>query len=70
MLAILEIQSTATMDDVHDRLDIDPGAGQQIGDAIGELAQQGLIVKVGYQPSRRIVSHSRVIAIWRLADRN
>ena len=37
-----------------------------VGGFISKMAQQGLIVGVGYKKSERVSNHSRVLRIWRV----
>jgi hypothetical protein len=56
-----------TVDDLTSRIGL-PSAGTNANNAVGAVfssaAKRGEIVRVGYRPSRRVVGHGRVVAIW------
>lgn len=65
-LQILKRRDTATVDLVHQRLDIPQDGKPRIGRAIADLARQGLIVKVEFRPTNRGIAHGRNVFVWRL----
>jgi hypothetical protein len=58
-----------TADDVRAVAPIPPGIRPVVvGAAIRDLADAGIIHRVGYRNSTRPAAHARPLAVWRLAD--
>ena len=61
---------TATADEIRDRVQVPDGVNPIcLGAVPGALAKAGIIEADGYRKSRRGVSHSRPVQVWRLKDR-
>lgn len=43
---------------------VGPGQNNAVGAAFAAARKRGVIVRVGYMPSKRITGHGRVVAIW------
>lgn len=67
-LSILKTAGTATVDAIHQRLEIPDSAKMKIGTAIGCLAQAGRIVRVDFKKTERGKAHGRHVTVWRLAE--
>ena len=70
MVALLDLAEGGepfTADDVIAKVGL-PDAGTNRNNAVGAVfsaaARQGLIVRVGYRNTRRVVGHARVVSIW------
>lgn len=58
-----------TADDVRAVVPIPNGIRPVVvGAAMRDLADAGIIQRVGYRPSARAVAHARPLSVWRLAD--
>lgn len=67
-LQVLQENQTATVDMIHERLEIPDEARMSIGAAIGGLSRDGRIQRVNFRPTERGRAHGRHVAVWRLAD--
>ena len=68
MLTLLKRQSTATVDDVRERIEIPDSAVMRIGPAINALARNGQIVRVDRASTQRRKAHGREVKVWKLAE--
>jgi hypothetical protein len=58
-----------TADDVRAAVPIPPGIRPVVvGAAMRDLADAGILRRVGYRPSVRPAAHARPLSVWRLAD--
>lgn len=67
-LQVLQEETTATVDVIHEQLEIPDEARMSIGSTIGGLSRDGQIQRVDFTPAERGQAHGRHVAIWRLAD--
>lgn len=68
MLKVLQLQETATVDDVRARLEIPDSALMKIGRAIRQLEDDGRIIRVDRAKTQRGKAHGREVKVWKLAE--
>ena len=70
LLITLLASGEATVDDIHDGIDLPDGIDPVcIGAIPGLLVRAGLIRRVGHVPTSRPDAHARPVSVWALADR-
>ena len=44
--------------------DTGPNRNNAVGAAFSGAARRGIITRIGYRPSTRVLAHGRVVAVW------
>lgn len=71
LLLHLVDNSTATIDDVRDRVALSEGTNPKVfGTIPAALVSAGIIAPAGFIKSRRPESHARPVTVWQLIDRD
>lgn len=70
LLEALLRQGTATADDVRETVEVPPGVDPVcLGAVPGTLARAGIIRRVGFTKTTRVIGHARPVTVWALIDR-
>ncbi len=58
-------------DDVRCEIPIPPDVSPKcVGSVFRDLADAGILRRIGYRPSVRPIAHARPVSVWQLADRD